>query len=123
MSLTLTVRKVHSTNTDKNLYFCLEKKAHSNQWISLFHIVLQDQSYTPIFKHIGGHKWRHVTHLEGRRDLHLPKDDVIPYYSLFSKKGDKGETGVKNLRKWVMLFIDGPLFEIPYNRDNKPSLY
>ena len=26
MSLTLTVRKVHSTNTDKNLYFCLEKK-------------------------------------------------------------------------------------------------
>ena len=88
MSLTLTVRKVHSTNTDKNLYFCLEKKAHSNQWISLFHIVFT----------------------------------VIPY-SLFSKMGDKGERGVKNLKKWVMSFIDGPLFEIPYNHDNKPSSY
>ena len=45
MSLTLTVRKVHGTNTDKNLYFCLEKKLiQINGLVCLFHIVLQDQS-------------------------------------------------------------------------------
>ena len=31
------------------------------------------------------------------------------FVSLFSKMGDKGgERGVKNLKKWVMLFMDGP---------------
>ena len=33
--------------------------------------------------------------------------------SLFSKMGDKGEGGVKNLQKWVMFFMDGPFFYPP----------
>ena len=28
--------------------------------------------------------------------------------SLFSKMGDKGEGGFKNLKKWVTSFMDGP---------------
>ena len=28
--------------------------------------------------------------------------------SLFSKMGDKGEGGVKNLKKWVTSFMDSP---------------
>ena len=29
--------------------------------------------------------------------------------SLFSKMCDKGDGGVKNLKKWVTLFMDGPI--------------
>ena len=28
--------------------------------------------------------------------------------SQFSKMGDKGEQGVKNLKKWMTSFMDGP---------------
>ena len=35
----------------------------------------------------------------------LLKGDII---SLFSEMGDKGEGGVKNLKKWVTSFMDGP---------------
>ena len=34
--------------------------------------------------------------------------------SLFSKMGDKWEEGVKNLKKWVTLFIDGPLVYLQF---------
>ena len=34
----------------------------------------------------------------------MPKGDI----RLFSKMVDKGERGVKNLKKWVMSFMDGP---------------
>ena len=32
--------------------------------------------------------------------------------SLFSKTGDKGQGGVKNIKKWVRSFMDGPLWSI-----------
>ena len=41
----------------------------------------------------------------GERDL--PKGDVTPSAYLV-KRGDKGEGGVKSLKKWVMSFMDGP---------------
>ena len=42
------------------------------------------------------------------RDSDLPKGDITPY-SLISKMGDKGEGGVKNLKKWETSLMDGPL--------------
>ena len=36
----------------------------------------------------------------------LLKGDII---SLFSKMGDKGEGGAKNIKKWVTSFIDSPI--------------
>ena len=52
-----------------------------------------------------------VNHLGGRGDL--PKGDVTPqaylfYKSILIKVSDKGEGGVKSLKKWVTLFMDGP---------------
>ena len=37
------------------------------------------------------------------------------YYSigLFSKMGDKGKRRIKNLKKWVTSFMDGPSFLFP----------
>ena len=52
-----------------------------------------------------------VTHLGGRGDL--PKGDITPqaylsYKSILIKVSDKGEGGVKSLKKWVTSFMDGP---------------
>ena len=44
----------------------------------------------------------------GIRDL--PKGGVTPSLSLFSKMGEKAEGGVKNLKKWVTIFMDGPYY-------------
>ena len=33
----------------------------------------------------------------------------------FSKMGDKGERGVKNLKKWMTSFMDGPLYALVDN--------
>ena len=37
-----------------------------------------------------------------------PNGDITTYISLYSKKGDKGEGGVKNLKMEVMSFVNGP---------------
>ena len=50
------------------------------------------------------HKWRHP-HVGGRVSANRWCYSV----SLFSNIGDKDEGGVKNLKKWVMSFMDGPL--------------
>ena len=52
------------------------------------------------------HKWRHP-HIGGRVSANRWRYSV----SLFSKIGDKDEGGVKNLKKWVMSFMDGPQVE------------
>ena len=31
--------------------------------------------------------------------------------------GDKGDGGVKNLKKWVMTFMDGPLVGLPLHSE------
>ena len=46
----------------------------------------------------------------------LPKGDITPI-SLFSKMSDKGEGGVKNFKKWVTSFIDGPLVKLFESED------
>ena len=50
------------------------------------------------------HKWRHPLRGEGgsAKRWHY-------FISIFSKMGDKGEGRVKNLKKWVPSFMDGPL--------------
>ena len=59
-----------------------------------------------------------VTHLGGRGDL--PKGNVTT--SLFIKKGDKVEGGVKNIKKWVKTsFMDGPLVEV-FLEDNEDDV-
>ena len=47
-----------------------------------------------------------VTHLRELRAL--AKGNVTPLAYIFSKMGDKGEGGVKNIKKWVTSFMDGP---------------
>ena len=55
--------------------------------------------------------------LRGRGDL--PKGNISLYAYLFSKMGDMGEGGVKNLKKWVMSFIDGPCVTVDkYNESS-----
>ena len=46
--------------------------------------------------------------LRGSRSEDQPKGYVTPK-SLFSKMGDKGKGGIKNLKKWVTSFMDNPL--------------
>ena len=46
-----------------------------------------------------------IIHLGGSEDQ--PKGYVTPK-SLFSKMGDKGKGGIKNLKKWVTSFMNGP---------------
>ena len=49
------------------------------------------------------HKWRHLQGGKGvAKWWHY-------YISLYSKKGDKGEGGVKNLKMEVTSFVNGPL--------------
>ena len=38
---------------------------------------------------------------------------TLLHKSLFSKMGDKGQGGVKNLKKWVTSFMDRPLLMFP----------
>ena len=38
--------------------------------------------------------------------------------SLFSKTGDKGEGGVKNLKKWVTSFMDSPKGKIKSSKES-----
>ena len=54
-----------------------------------------------------------VTHLGGGRG-DLPKRWGYSI-SLFSKMGDKGNGGVKNLKKWVTSFMDGPKILFSFN--------
>ena len=49
------------------------------------------------------HKWRHPLRGEG-----VSAKSWRHSMSLFSKMGDKGEGEVKNLKKWMTLFMDGP---------------
>ena len=52
--------------------------------------------------HIGlVHKWRHPLKGEGIYQK------VTLLHKIISKMGDKGEGGVKNLKKWLMSFMDG----------------
>ena len=54
--------------------------------------------------------------LRGEGDL--PKGDITSgRYSiiLFIKMGDKGVGGVKNLKKWMTSFMDGPLYALVDN--------
>ena len=46
-----------------------------------------------------------ITHLGGRG---IGQKLTYLHISLFSKMGDKGKGGVKNFKKWVTSFIDGP---------------
>ena len=57
------------------------------------------------------HKWRHPLMEEGGS----AKSQRFSI-SLFSKMGDKGEGGVKNLKKRVTSFMDNPLYT-PQNSD------
>ena len=49
-----------------------------------------------------------LRHQLSRGRVDLPKGDVTTYVNLFSKNGDKGEGGVKHIKKWVTSFMDGP---------------
>ena len=55
---------------------------------------------------VGGASINDIIHLGGSEDQ--PKGYVTPK-SLFSKMGDKGKGGIKNLKKWVTSFMDNPL--------------
>ena len=61
-----------------------------------------------VLRRIKGPSINDVTHLGGKGDQ--PKGDSRHYsISLISEMGDKGEGWVKNLTKWVTLFImNGP---------------
>ena len=58
------------------------------------------------------HKWRHPLREEvgSAKRWHYS-------ISLLSKMGDKGEGGVKNFKKWVTSFIDGPLVKLFESED------
>ena len=58
------------------------------------------------FSKVPIHKWRHPLRSGGGicQKWHY-------FISLFSKMGDNGEGGVKNVAKWVTSFMDGPEYK------------
>ena len=72
-------------------------------WVAIF-----DRYFTLQFWLGAVHKWRN--HLGGGGSAQRW------YYcmSLFSKMVNKGEGGVKNLKKWVTSIMDGPLLELVF---------
>ena len=60
-----------------------------------------------------------VTQLGGEGSAKMWHNSI----GLFSKMGDKGEGVVKNLKKWVKLFIDGPITGYTFMNDLWKVIY